>query len=70
MNNFKLLKGYTDNSRVVRIDVNRLPEDNLGHFIEWTRRVMIMSSGIPARYFNPPVTHVTIDVRLPGNINQ
>ena len=69
MNNFKLLKGYTDNSRVVHIDINHLPEDNLGHFIEWTRRVMIMSSGIPARYLNP-VSEVTIDVRLPGNINQ
>jgi esterase/lipase superfamily enzyme len=70
MNNFKLLKGYTDNSRVVHIDINHLPEDNLGHFIERMRRVMIMSSGIPQRFLNPPVTQVTIDVRLPGNINQ
>ncbi len=46
MSNFKLLKGYTDNSRVVHIDINHLPE----------------------RYLNP-VSEVTMDIRLPENIN-
>jgi hypothetical protein len=68
MSNFKLLKGYTDNSRVEHIDINHLPEDNLAYLIARMRRVMIMSSGVPERYLNP-VSEVTMDIRLPENIN-
>jgi hypothetical protein len=66
MNNFKLLKGYKK-IRFVNIEVGHLSEDEIAEHIQRMRRIMMMSSGIPQRFLNPPVTQVEIDIRLPEN---